>query len=149
MIKKEVRQGTPGKGERIALHSRSLVREIQDWLELRIALLEVQFWERMHDRRSLVLISLLTVLVSFLAVAFLLVAAALLVGDLLGHDAWGFSAIGVALCLGAWILYRVATKTWIAAEIATVQPTDKNGRTERETIEPGPTAGAEGEGKSD
>ena len=149
MFKKGVRQGAPSKGERIALHSRSLASELQDWLKLRIALFEVQLQRQVRGYQPLIVSGLLTLAAGFLAVTFLLVAGALGLGALFGRDAWGFAAIGGSLVLCTWLLYKTRLKNWSVEDVITLQVLEKNDRTKGQTIERGSSTGDQGEREPD
>ncbi len=126
------------KSDRITLHSKELVRNLQAWLDLRVQFAGWQYWDTVMQNRKTIYVVIATGFFLAVSVIFLLLAAALGAGLLLGHIIWGFASVGVMTGLGAWLLFRLAVRLINPA----VEPTDctiteTNGqdRSEKETDE--------------
>ncbi len=87
------------KVQRIADHSRGLVDDLKTWVELRLKLAQVEFWEE-ADRRAneLGVLAVMGVLMA-LGGLFLLLGVAFLIGWALGNTFWGFLIVGAVLVL--------------------------------------------------
>lgn len=98
------------KMDRFAQHSKELVKQIEAWLELRVRLAGLQYWNYLLQKRNAIYVVLGSVVASIFTVLFLLVAAAFALGILFGHMIWGFTFIGIIMGLSTWILYRLSIK---------------------------------------
>ncbi|MEM6647424.1 MAG: phage holin family protein [Bacteroidota bacterium] len=99
------KQKTPdNKVTRITEHTRGLVDDVKEWVELRIQLAKLEVAHEVNQRKTQVVVGVTAAVVALVAVLFMLVAAALGLGAWLGHPAWGFLAISVLLLLVAALL---------------------------------------------
>jgi hypothetical protein len=86
-----------GKLGRIAGHSRGLVDDLREWIDLRLDLAILELEERVDDLRNEVALGLVLALVGFMAVLFVLTTVAVGLGWALGHPFWGFLIVAVLL----------------------------------------------------
>lgn len=126
------------KSERITLHSKELVKNLQDWLDLRVQLAGWQYWDTILQNRKTIYVVIAAGFLLAVSVIFLLLAAALGVGVLLGDIIWGFVSVGVITGVGAWLLIRLAVRLR-APEVENIDRTitETNGQngSEKETDE--------------
>ncbi len=126
------------KSDRITLHSKELVKNLQAWLDLRVQLAGWQYWETILQNRKTIYAVIVTGFLLTVSVIFLLLAAALGLGFLLGHMIWGFVSVGVITGVGAWLLSRLAIRL-TAPEVKNIDRTitETNGQngSEKETDE--------------
>ncbi len=99
------------KSDRITLHSKELVKNLQDWLDLRVQLAGWQYWDTILQNRKTIYAVVAAGFLLAVSVIFLLLAAALGLGFLLGHIIWGFISVGVITGVGAWLLSRLAVRS--------------------------------------
>ncbi|RMF60857.1 MAG: hypothetical protein D6746_06280 [Bacteroidetes bacterium] len=92
---------------RIARHTRGLVEDVKEWIELRMQLVQAQIEERVEERINQAVLAALVAGVALLALVFALVAASLGLGAWLGHPAWGFLIVASVLLLLALVLHRL------------------------------------------
>ncbi|QXD16092.1 phage holin family protein [Rhodocaloribacter litoris] len=93
--------------ERIALHTRGLVEDVKEWVDLKIQLVQVQIEERIEERLNRAALGVVLGVVVLLALVFALTAAALGLGAWLGHSAWGFLVVAGVLLVVAGLLRAV------------------------------------------
>jgi hypothetical protein len=95
-----------GKLGRIAGHTRGLVDDLREWIDLRLdlALLEVE--EQVDTLRNEVALGITLAFLGFFAALFVLTTAALGLGWLLGHPFWGFLIVTVVLLVAVAVLAR-------------------------------------------
>lgn len=126
------------KSERITLHSKELVKNLQAWLDLRVQLAGWQYWDTILQNRKTIYVVIAAGFLLAVSVIFLLLAAALGVGVLLGDIIWGFVSVGVITGVGAWLLIRLAVRLR-APEVENIDRTitETNGQngSEKETDE--------------
>lgn len=126
------------KSDRITLHSKELVKNLQAWLDLRLQLAGWQYWETILQNRKTIYAVIAAGFLLAVSVIFLLLAAALGVGFLLGHIIWGFISVGVITGVGAWLLSRLVVRL-TAPEVKNIDRTitETNGQngSEKETDE--------------
>lgn len=126
------------KSERITLHSKELVKNLQAWLDLRVQLAGWQYWDTILQNRKTIYVVIAAGFLLAVSVIFLLLAAALGVGVLLGGIIWGFISVGVITGVGAWLLIRLAVRLR-APEVENIDRTitETNGQngSEKETDE--------------
>ena len=126
------------KSDRITLHSKELVKNLQAWLDLRVQLAGWQYWETILQNRKTIYAVIAAGFLLAVSVIFLLLAAALGLGFLLGHMIWGFVSVGVITGIGAWLLSRLAVRL-TAPEVKNIDRTitETNGQngSEKETDE--------------
>lgn len=126
------------KSDRITLHSKELVKNLQAWLDLRVQLAGWQYWETILQNRKTIYAVIVAGFLLTVSVIFLLLAAALGLGFLLGHMIWGFVSVGVITGVGAWLLSRLAIRL-TAPEVKNIDRTitETNGQngSEKETDE--------------
>lgn len=126
------------KSERITLHSKELVKNLQAWLDLRVQLAGWQYWDTILQNRKTIYVVIAAGFLLAVSVIFLLLAAALGVGVLLGDIIWGFIFVGVITGVGAWLLIRLAVRLR-APEVENIDRTitETNGQngSEKETDE--------------
>lgn len=95
-----------GKLGRIAGHTRGLVEDLREWIDLRIDLAILEMEERVDELRNEVALGITLALFGFFAALFVLTTVALGLGWLLGHPFWGFLIVSVVLLLTAAALAR-------------------------------------------
>lgn len=98
------------KSDRITLHSKELIKNLQAWLDLRVQLAGWQYWDTILQNRKTIFAVIAAGFLLAVSVIFLLIAAALGVGSLLGQTVWGFVSVGVIMGVGAWLLSRLAVR---------------------------------------
>ncbi len=98
------------KSDRITLHSKELVKNLQAWLDLRVQLAGWQYWDTILQNRTTIYAVIAAGFLFAVSVIFLLLAAALGLGFLLGHIIWGVISVGVITGVGAWLLSRLAVR---------------------------------------
>lgn len=86
-----------GKLSRIVGHTRGLVEELREWIDLRLDLAILEIEEEVDDLRNEVALGLVVAFFGFFAALFVLTTAALGLGWALGHPFWGFLIISVVL----------------------------------------------------
>ena len=126
------------KSDRITLHSKELIKNLQAWLDLRVQLAGWQYWDTILQNRKTIYAVIAAGFLLAVSVIFLLLAAALGVGFLLGHIVWGFVSVGVIMGLGAWFLSRLAvrlTNPEIENIDRTITETNGQNGSEKETDE--------------
>ncbi|ARA92624.1 hypothetical protein AWN76_005215 [Rhodothermaceae bacterium RA] len=104
--------GTPGGGtkiDRITRHTRDLVQDVRNWVDLKLKLTRLEVQEQVDEALHQARIGAALAFVGFLAVQFLLVTLALLIGDALGHAKWGFLILTMLL-LVVLIVLRYALR---------------------------------------
>lgn len=109
--------GPPGpvagsKVQRIVQHTQQLVGDLQEWVDLRIELAQMQLEERVEAKANEIALQVMVVGIVLLAVVFGLVTLALGLGAWLGHPAWGFLIVTVLL-VGLAIVLRAAHPAFI------------------------------------
>ncbi|MCY3630678.1 MAG: phage holin family protein [Rhodothermaceae bacterium] len=126
------------KSDRITLHSKELIKNLQAWLDLRVQLAGWQYWDTILQNRKTIYAVIAAGFLLAISVIFLLIAAALGVGFLLGHIVWGFVSVGVIMGVGAWLLSRLTVRL-MNPEIENIDRTitETNGQngSEKETDE--------------
>ncbi len=95
------------KADRISLHSKELIRNFQDWLDLRLRLAVLHYVDALQQNQKVIYVAIIAGLTLALSVLFFLIAAAYGLGSLFGNVAWGFLSIGTIMGICTWILYRV------------------------------------------
>lgn len=126
------------KSDRITLHSRELIKNLQAWLDLRVQLAGWQYWDTILQNRKTIYAVITAGFLLAISVIFLLLAAALGVGFLLGHIIWGFVTVGVIMGVGAWLLSRLVvrlTNPEIENIDRTITETNGQNGSEKETDE--------------
>lgn len=92
------------KIERITQHSRELVDDLTDWVELKIKLTQLEVQEKIDAKVNGLIVKAMPMVVGALGGLFLLVTIALGLGWLLGHPFWGFLIVTGVLLAVAGIL---------------------------------------------
>lgn len=93
----DVPQG--GKLHRIAGHTRGLVEDLREWIDLRLDLAILELEERVDEIRNEAALGLTLAVFGFFAALFGLTTVALGLGWALGHPFWGFLIVSVVLVL--------------------------------------------------
>lgn len=88
-----------GKLDRIAGHTRGLVEDLREWIDLRIDLAILELEERVDELRNEVALGITLAFFGFFAAMFVLTTVALGLGWLLGHPFWGFLIVSSLLVL--------------------------------------------------
>lgn len=86
-----------GKLGRIAGHTRGLVDDLREWIDLRLDLAILEIEEQVDDLRNELALGLTLAILGFFAALFVLTTIALGLGWLLGHPFWGFLIVAGAL----------------------------------------------------
>ena len=94
------------KSDRISLHSKELIRNLQEWIELKIQLSLLQFLDSVRNRRKTIVLAIVAFFSFIIAIVFFLVAAALALGSLFQSTIWGFVTVAMVLLLVSWLFYR-------------------------------------------
>lgn len=95
-----------GKLGRIAGHTRGLVDDLREWIDLRLDLAILELEERVDDLRNGVALGLVLAFFGFMAALFVLTTVAIGLGWALGHPFWGFLIVTILLVLLVAILAR-------------------------------------------
>lgn len=103
-------QTSANKLDRISQHTKGLVDEITDWVDLRIKLVQVDLQEKLETKKIQIGLGVGMGLTAFFAVMFLLTTIALGLGAWLGHPAWGFLIVTVLLFVVIGIMRMVMKK---------------------------------------
>lgn len=88
-----------GKLGRIAGHTRGLVEDLREWIDLRLDLAILELEERVDEIRNEAALGLTLAMFGFFAALFGLTTVALGLGWALGHPFWGFLIVSVVLIL--------------------------------------------------
>jgi hypothetical protein len=86
-----------GKLGRIAGHTRGLVEDLREWMDLRIDLAILEVEEKVDDLRNELALGLTLAFFGFFSALFVFATTALGLGWLLGHPFWGFLIVTVVL----------------------------------------------------
>ncbi len=85
--------------DRLGQHTRGLVDDVKEWVDLRIKLLQTeienQFRGKINELMFRSIPKLIPILLTSMGSMFLMVALALFIGWALGHPAWGFLVMGL------------------------------------------------------
>lgn len=95
-----------GKLGRIAGHTRGLVEDLREWIDLRLDLAILEMEERVDDLRNEVALGITLAFLGFFAAMFVFTTIALGLGWVLGHPFWGFLIVSVVLVLTAVALAK-------------------------------------------
>lgn len=96
-----------GKLGRIAGHTRGLVDDLREWIDLRLDLAILELEERVDDLRNEVALGLALAFFGFMAVLFVLTTVAVGLGWALGHPFWGFLIVAGLLVILVGVLARM------------------------------------------
>jgi hypothetical protein len=91
------RSQAEGRLGRIAGHTRGLVDDLREWIDLRLDLAILELEERVDELRNEVTLGITLAFFGFFAALFVFTTAALGLGWLLGHPFWGFLIVSVGL----------------------------------------------------
>lgn len=94
-----------GAVDRIAVHSKGLLDDIKDYLELRVTRFALEVREDQQVQRRTYIRYVAIGILGVLAAMFLLLAGAVYLGSILGDVVWGFLVTGSAAALAAGILF--------------------------------------------
>jgi type III secretory pathway component EscV len=86
---------------RIAGHTRGLVEDLREWMDLRIDLAILEVEEKVDDLRNEVALGITLAFLGFFAAMFVFTTIALGLGWLLGHPFWGFLIVSTLLVITA------------------------------------------------
>jgi len=95
-----------GSLRRIAGHTRDLVDDLREWIDLRLDLAILEVEERVDDLQNEIALGLTLAVFGSFAALFVLVTVALGLGWALGHPFWGFLIVAFLLTLLVSILAR-------------------------------------------
>lgn len=107
--------------QRLRGQVQELVEDLKTWVELRLALTQLEIEERIEAKIQQLLLRVLIGVLVGLAMVFALVAAALGLGSWLGHPGWGFLVVALVLAGFAAILHFARRASSSSA------PSDKTG----------------------
>ena len=93
------------KVERISDHSKGLVTDLKEWVELKLEAVKLDVQHELEVKKNELIVVATAGAISALGALFLLVAVAHGIGAWLGHPAWGFLAVAVLLFIIAAIYY--------------------------------------------
>ena len=99
------------KSDRITLHSKELIRNLHEWVELKIQLAVSEFRDSIWDQRKKIVLALVLCFSLLLSVTFLLTATALWLGVLLNSQIWGFFILAMMMALTSWLIYQLTFKS--------------------------------------
>lgn len=107
------------KIERISDHSKGLVTDLKEWVELRIEAVKLEVQHELEVKKNELIVVATAAAISLLGAFFLLVALALGLGAWLGHPAWGFLVVALVLFAIAAFYYTRMGPTHLrkAAEV--------------------------------
>lgn len=88
-----------GKLSRIVGHTRGLVEELREWIDLRLDLAILEIEEEVDKVRNEIAFGLTVAFLGFFAALFVLTTTALGLGWALGRPFWGFLIVSVVLVL--------------------------------------------------
>lgn len=88
-----------GKLGRIAGHTRGLVEDLREWIDLRIDLAILDIEEQVDKVRNEIALGIALAFLGFMAALFVLTTAALGIGWALGQPFWGFLIVAGVLTL--------------------------------------------------
>lgn len=88
-----------GKLGRIAGHTRGLVEDLREWIDLRLDLAILEIEEEVDDLRNQAALGVTLAFFGFFAALFVFTTIALGLGWALGHPFWGFLIVSVLLVL--------------------------------------------------
>ncbi len=97
--------------QRLRRQMQELVNDLRAWVELRLALTQLEIEERIEARLRQLLLRLLVGVLVGLSVVFVLVAAALGLGSWLGHPGWGFLLVALGLAAVAAMVHFARKKS--------------------------------------
>ena len=95
------------KVERIAQHTKGLVSDLTEWVELKMELVQLEVEEKVEQKINQAVVGGVLALMALLVLVFGLVALALGLGAWLGHPAWGFLMVTILLALITVILLKL------------------------------------------
>ena len=95
-----------GRLGRIAGHTRGLVDDLREWIDLRLDLAILELEERVDELRNEVTLGITLAFFGFFAALFVFATAAFGLGWLLGHPFWGFLIVSAVLVLLVLVLAR-------------------------------------------
>jgi len=87
------------KLSRIAGHTQGLMKNLREWIDLRIDLAILEVEEKVDSLRNDVALGITLAFLGFFAALFVLTTVALGLGWLLGHPFWGFLIVSTVLVL--------------------------------------------------
>lgn len=93
------------KVERISDHSKGLVADLREWIDLKVELVKLEVQHEFETKKNEFIVLAVVGAVSAVALLFLLAAIAFGIGAWLGHPAWGFLIV-------AGILFLIAGVYW-------------------------------------
>lgn len=93
------------KIERISDHSKGLVGDLKEWVELKIESVKLEVQHELEVKKNELIVVAVAGIISLVGALFLLVALAHGLGAWLGHPAWGFLAVAVLLFAAAGFYY--------------------------------------------
>jgi hypothetical protein len=129
-----------GSLRRIAGHTRDLVEDLREWIDLRLDLAMLEIEERVDDLQNEIALGLTLAFFGFFAALFVLVTVALGLGWALGHPFWGFLIVALLLTLLVSILARtrpdLAPPSNLFERIRGRSDTDSDGQSPTEEIDP-------------
>ncbi|GAB5519571.1 MAG: hypothetical protein RhofKO_18220 [Rhodothermales bacterium] len=88
------RKAATSKVTRITEHTRGLVDDVKEWVELRIQVAQLEVQQTVEQKLNQAIIGGILAVLALFTVSFLLIALALGLGAWLGHAAWGFLVVG-------------------------------------------------------
>lgn len=93
------------KIERITSHSKGLVGDIKEWIDLKVEAVKLDVQHEIEVKKNELIVAAVIVVTGSVGMLFLLVAIALGLGALLGHPAWGFLIVAVIFFIGAGVYW--------------------------------------------
>jgi len=116
------------KSDRISLHSKELIRNLQEWIELKIQLSLLQFLDSVRNRRKTICFALMAFFSLIGSIGFFLIAAALGLGSLFQSIIWGFVTVAIFLLLVSWLFYRFSIHPSANHQVISDHFTSTNGQ---------------------
>lgn len=96
-----------GKLERIEQHTKGLVDDAKEWVELRVKLAQAEVETFVQKKVQTLVMRMVPLIAGAIGGLFLLVTIALFLGWWLGHAAWGFLIVTVLLLgVAGFLLYK-------------------------------------------
>ncbi len=124
------RQLPPGGSpiSRLTEHTKALKDDLITWVELRLELAKIEFWETVDEKANQIALAAIAGVLAALGGLFLLLTIAFGLGWLLGHPFWGFLIVAVLLFLTALIIYTAKP------DLGLVPASRKRARIEEEKV---------------
>lgn len=129
------RQLPPGGNPltRLTQHTQALKDDLITWVELRLELAKIEFWETVDEKANQIAVMAIAGVFAVLGGLFALLTLAFGLGWLLGHVFWGFLIVTALLLLVALVVYTAKP------DLGLIPAHRKRARVDEEKVSRGPT----------